>query len=311
MAWSRLDIPDLSGQVAVVTGANAGLGLETARALAGAGARVVVAARDVAKAELAAADIIRSDPEARLELVHLDLASLRSVREAAATIAARHERVDILVNNAGLMAIPQQKTEDGFEMQLGVNHLGHFALSGLLMATLVAAQSARVVTVTSTAHHFGRPLDARDPHLEAGYRPWTAYFQSKLANYHFALGLQRWCESNHLPVASLLAHPGLSNTNLQANSVLQTGGASQSFFHRLAITTGMSAAEGCLPQVRAATDPGARGGEMYAPRFVNFGPPVRRPILRRFGLERAIERLWEVSEGETGIRYQVPARPSG
>lgn len=308
MPWTRQDIPDLSGQVAVVTGANAGLGLETARALAGAGALVIVAARDAGKAERAAADISQSIPEARLELVHLDLASLRSVQEAAFTIAAGHEKVDILVNNAGLMAIPQQATEDGFEMQLGVNHLGHYALTGLLMPSLAAAPSARVVTVTSTAHHFGRALDSGDPHLRSGYRPWTAYFQSKLANYHFALGLQRWCDSHRLSVASLLAHPGLSNTNLQTNSVLQTGGASQRFSHRLAVTTGMSAAEGCLPQVRAATDPGARGGEMYAPRFINFGPPVRRPILRRLGLERAIERLWEVSERETGISYQLPAR---
>lgn len=309
MPWTRRDIPDLSERVAVVTGANIGLGLETARALAGAGALVIVAARDQGKAERAAADIGDSVPGARLELVHLDLASLRSVREAAATITAGHEKVDILVNNAGLMAIPQQATEDGFEMQLGVNHLGHYALTGLLMPSLAAAPSARVVTVTSTAHHFGRALDSGDPHLRTGYRPWTAYFQSKLANYHFALGLHRWCLRNRLPVASLVAHPGISNTNLQANSVQQTGGGSQRFFHRLAVTTGMPAAEGSLPQLRAATDPGARGGEMYAPRFINFGPPVRRPILRRLGLGRAIDRMWEISERETGISYQVPARP--
>jgi NAD(P)-dependent dehydrogenase (short-subunit alcohol dehydrogenase family) len=308
MPWTRRDIPDLSERVAVVTGANIGLGLETARALAGAGALVIMAARDEGKAERAAADIGDSVPGARLELVRLDLASLRSVREAAATIAAGHEHVDILINNAGLMAIPQQATEDGFEMQLGVNHLGHYALTGLLLPSLAAAPSARVVTVTSTAHHFGRALDPGDPHLEGGYRPWTAYFQSKLANYHFALGLQRWCLSHRLPLASLVAHPGISNTNLQANSVLQTGGGSQRFFHRLAVTTGMPAAEGSLPQLRAATDPGARGGEMYAPRFINFGPPVRRPILRRLGLDRAIDRMWEVSERETGIRYQVPTR---
>jgi NAD(P)-dependent dehydrogenase (short-subunit alcohol dehydrogenase family) len=292
--------------VAVVTGASGGLGLETARALAGAGARVIVAARDEAKTELAAEDIVRSIPEARLELVHLDLASLRSVREAAATIAAAHEKIDILVNNAGLMAIPRQATEDGFEMQLGVNHLGHYALTGLLLAQLAAAPAARVVTVTSTAHHFGRALDRDDPHAMSRYSPWSAYFRSKLANYHFALGLQKWCEGQGLPMASLLAHPGISNTNLQANSVEQTGGASQRFFHRLAVTSGMPASAGCLPQLRAATDPEARGGEMYAPRFVAFGPPVRRPILRRIGLDSSIDRMWEVSERETGIRFQLP-----
>jgi NAD(P)-dependent dehydrogenase (short-subunit alcohol dehydrogenase family) len=162
------------------------------------------------------------------------------------------------------------------------------------------------VTVTSTAHHFGRPVNPDDPHLRRGYSPWKAYGQSKLANFHFGIGLERRFETAGAPAASLIAHPGLSDTDLQATSVAETGGGlSQRFFLNLARSTGMTAAQGALPQLRAATDPAARGGEFYAPRFGNFGAPVRRPILRRIGLSRAIERLWEVSERETKLKLDV------
>jgi len=164
-----------------------------------------------------------------------------------------------------------------------------------------------VVTVTSTAHHFGRAIDPDDPHLHGSYGPWKAYGQSKLANYHFALGLQQRFERAGVRAESLAAHPGLSHTDLQNVSVEETsGGVSQKFFQFLAATTGMSPADGALPQIRAATDPAARGGELYAPRFVNNGAPVRRPVLRRIGLDRAIDRLWTVSERETGVRIEVP-----
>jgi NAD(P)-dependent dehydrogenase (short-subunit alcohol dehydrogenase family) len=308
MSWNTNDIPDLSGRIAVVTGANGGLGLETARALAGAGAHVVMAARDQEKAVAAEKRILETHPRASLEIVPLDLASLASVRAAAERILAAHDRIDILVNNAGLMAIPERRTVDGFEMQLGVNHLGHFALTALLLPALLRANAARVVSVTSTAHHMGRALDPSNPHLEGSYGAWKAYGQSKLANYHFALGLQRRFEAAGVAAASLLAHPGLSNTELQARSVSETsGGFSQRFFHWLASATGMTPAQGALPQLRAATDPHARGGEFYAPRFVNNGPPVRRPILRRIGLTRAIDTLWQVSERETKLKLDVAA----
>jgi len=308
MAWSIHDIPDLGGKVAVVTGANGGLGLETARALAGAGAHVVMAARDQAKAQAAEASIRATHADALLEVVPLDLGALASVREAADKIGAAHERIDILVNNAGVMAIPERKTADGFEMQLGVNHLGHFALTAHLLPALLRAPAARVVSVTSTAHHMGRALDPANPHLRGSYGPWKAYGQSKLANYHFAIGLQRRFEAAGVAAASLAAHPGLSDTDLQATSVTETGGGLvQRFFHGLAHSTGMSAADGALPQLRAATDPDAKGGEFYGPRFVNNGPPVRRPILRRVGLDSAIETLWQVSERETGVQLDVAA----
>jgi NAD(P)-dependent dehydrogenase (short-subunit alcohol dehydrogenase family) len=307
MVWTTDDIPDLRGRTAVVTGANGGLGLETARALAGAGAHVVMAARNQRKAAAAAEEIRRSHANASLEVVPLDLASLASVRKAAATIAAAHPTIDLLVNNAGVMGCPERRTEDGFELQFGTNHLGHWALTALLLEPLLRAAAARVVTVTSTAHHMGRAVDPNNPHLVGSYGPWKAYFQSKLANFHFALGLQRAFEAAGARAQSLVAHPGLSDTDLQATSVEATnGGAIQRFFHMLARRTGMTAAQGALPQLRAACDPAARGGEFYAPRFGNNGPPVRRPVLRP-GRARAIARLWAVSERETGIKLDVRA----
>lgn len=308
MAWTTADIPNLTGRIAVVTGANGGLGLETTRALGGAGAHVVMAARDPQKTASAEADIRRTHPKVSLEVVSLDLGSLRSVRDAAEKILAKHQRIDILVNNAGVMACPERQTEDGFEMQFGVNHLGHYALTSLLLRALLRAEAARIVSVTSTAHHMGRAVNVENPHLRGRYAPWTAYGQSKLANFHFALGLQRQLEANGAKAASLVAHPGLSNTDLQAKSVRETGGgASQRFFHVLAGRTGMTPAEGALPQIRAATDPAARGGEMYAPRYINFGAPVRRPIFRRLGLSTAIDKLWQVSERETKLTLDVAA----
>lgn len=307
MSWNTDDIPDLTGRTSVVTGANGGLGLETARALAGAGAHVVMAARDHEKAAAAEKSIRETHPRASLEIVPLDLAALASVREAADRIRSGHDRIDILVNNAGLMAIPQRRTADGFEMQLGVNHLGHFALTAHLLPALLRADAARVVSVTSTAHHGGRAIDPKNPHLEGTYGEWKAYGQSKLANFHFAIGLQRRFEAAGVAASSLVAHPGLSDTGLQSRSVAETGGGlSQRFFHVLAGWTGMTAAAGALPQLRAATDPHARGGEFYAPRFFNNGPPVRRPVLRP-GLSRAIETLWQVSERETKVTLDVAA----
>jgi NAD(P)-dependent dehydrogenase (short-subunit alcohol dehydrogenase family) len=311
MAWTVADIPDQTGRTAVVTGANGGLGLETSRALAGAGAHVVMAARNQDKAAAAVDDIRRTVAEPSLEVVALDLGSQASVREAAEQILAAHERIDLLINNAGVMGIPERKTGDGFEMQFGVDHLGHWSISALLMPALLRADAARIVTVTSTAHHMGRAVDPSNPHLEGKYSPWRAYGQAKLANFHFGLGLQRRLAAAGAPASSLIAHPGLSNTDLQAVSVQETGGGrSQRFFHRLAATTGMSAADGARSQLRAATDPRARGGELYGPLWVNNGPPVRKPIFRRIGMDSAIRKLWEVSERETGIAIELtPARP--
>jgi NAD(P)-dependent dehydrogenase (short-subunit alcohol dehydrogenase family) len=308
--WSTSQIPDMSSRVAVVTGANGGLGLESAKALAGAGAHVVMAARSQDKARAAHQAILDAHHDASLEIVAMDLASLGSVRSATASIRQTHPTVDILINNAGVMALPERRTEDGFEMQLGVNHLGHWVLTARLLPSLLSAESARVVTVTSTAHHLGRPIDPANPNLEGSYDPWRAYNRSKLANYHFALGLQREFEGRRLAAQSLVAHPGLSHTNLQAHTMEQgAGGLIGAFFRQYAARGGMEPWKGALPQVRAATDPSARGGQMFAPRFMQFGAPVRRPILRRIGLERAIATLWAVSESMTGERLDFPTEP--
>jgi NAD(P)-dependent dehydrogenase (short-subunit alcohol dehydrogenase family) len=265
-----------------------------------------MAVRNQQKAQEAEADIRSGVPEAALELVPLDLGSQASVRAAAEQILRDHERLDLLVNNAGVMGIPERKTEDGYEMQFGVDHLGHWTLTALLMPALARTPGARIVTVTSTAHHMGRAVDPQNPNLEGRYKPWRAYGQAKLANFHFGLGLQHELERAGASAASLIAHPGLSNTELQAVSVRETsGGASQRFFLMLARRTGMSPARGALSQLRAATDPGAAGGEFFGPLWVNNGPPVRKPILRRIGSKRAIAKLWEASERETGVALTV------
>ena len=199
------------------------------------------------------------------------------------------------------MGIPERKTADGYEMQFGTNHLGHWTLTALLMPALRRAPSPRVVTVTSTAHHMGRTVNPKNPHLEGSYGAWKAYGQSKFANFQFGLGLNKKLKEAGSPVESLIAHPGLSNTELQAVSVQETeGGRSQRFFHSLAGSQGMSPAYGALSQLRAATDPNAKGGQFYGPKWVNSGRPVRKPIFRRVG-NRGVGRLWEVSERETGV----------
>ena len=307
MSWTTNDIPDLTGAVAVVTGANGGLGLETSRALAAAGAHVVMAARNQDKAVAARDGVLAGVPDAALEIVELDHASFESTKRAAATIADTHPTIDILMNNAGLMAMPERRTADGYEMQFGVNHLGHWIFTAGLLPSIVAADAARVVTVTSTAHHMGRAVDPDNVNLEGNYSPWGAYGRAKLANLHFAIGLQREFERAGVRAQSLAAHPGLSNTDLQTHTVAEGGaGWTGALSEWLASKTGMSADDGARSQLRAATDPNAQGGEFYGPRWVNNGAPVRKPILRP-GVDSAIEKLWLVSERETGVTIDVEA----
>lgn len=312
MSWSIADIPDQSGRTAVVTGANGGLGLETAEALAGKGAHVVMAVRNQEKAQAAHDRITAKHPDASLELVALDLGNQASVKEAAGTIAAAHPVVDLLVNNAGLMAMPERRTDDGYEMQFGVNHLGHWTFTSLLLPCLLRSDAAgrhpRVVTVTSIARFQGRPVDPDNPHLRGKYSAWGAYGQAKLANYHFGLGLQRAFEAAGVGVQSLVAHPGLSNTDLQTHTNAEGGGGFiGAVSEPMAKYAGMSAAAGTRMQLRAATDPKATGGQMYGPLFGSNGPAVRRPILRRFDMDKSIRTLWEVSERETGVALDVEA----
>jgi NAD(P)-dependent dehydrogenase (short-subunit alcohol dehydrogenase family) len=306
MSWTAADIPDQSGRVAVITGANGGLGQESARELARKGAHVVMAARNQEKAAAAEADIRAELPDASLEVIELDLGSLDSVRAAAAKILADHGTIDLLLNNAGLMAMPESRTADGFEMQFGVNHLGHWTLTARLLPAILAAPAPRVVTVTSTAHHMGRAINPSNPHLEGNYGPWKSYGQSKLANFHFGLGLQKEFERAGVQAQSLIAHPGLSNTDLQARTTRENEGDFWGkFFHKMTTTSGMKPAYGALSQLRAATDPDAKGGEFYGPLWVNSGPPVRKPIFRVVGMDSAIAKLWQVSERETGETLTV------
>jgi len=302
VTWTERDVPDQSGRVALITGANGGLGFENARALAAKNARVIMAVRDLDKAATARREIEESHPGAELDVRELDLASLDSIHAFADRIIDEYDRLDILINNAGVMAIPERKTPDGFEMQFGTNHLGHYALTGRLLPLLVKTPGSRVVAVTSTARHFGRPVDPANPNLDGNYDRWRAYGQSKLANVHFALGLEQRLRSARAPTASLVAHPGLSRTDLQVNTAREGGG---SMWATLARRFGMRPPEGALPQLRAATDPQASGGQLYAPRWVNFGPPVRRPLMGRSRNRRSIDTLFSVSESATGLDLDV------
>ncbi len=308
MSWTADDIPDLSDTTAVVTGANGGLGLASATELARHGAHVVMAARNPEKTDDARASILAEVPEASLETVPLDLASQRSVREAAATIAGGHPRIDILILNAGVMAMPEGRTEDGFETQLAVNHLGHWTLTALLMPALLAAPAARIVTTTSFARHAGAPIDPANPNLEGTYEDWAAYSRSKLANLHMAIGLDRRLRAAGSSARAMCAHPGLAHTDLQKRTVREGGGGSHGpLWERLAERRGMTAERAALSQLRAATDPRAAGGTLYGPRWMLTGAPTRRPLLWRRGQDAAIASLWRASEDLTGVRLEVDA----
>lgn len=301
MSFSVEKTPDLSGKIALVTGGNGGLGLASVKAIASRGAHTIIAARDLAKAEAARESILREQPNADLAVMQLDLASLASVSALASEFSSRYGQLDLLLNNAGLMALPEGRTVDGFETQFGVNHLGHWALTGLLLPSLQRARQARVVTVTSSAHHLSLGINFDDPHLRRRYSPWNAYSQSKLANYYFALGLHRQARAANSTLSSLLAHPGFSQTNLQVETVKQGGGGwAGEVSLRLVNAIGMAPAVGVLPQLRAALDPNAKSGEFYGPKYLVSGQPVARGYWRP-GAERSIRRLWDLSERETGV----------
>ena len=248
MAWGATDIPDQSGRVVVVTGGNGGLGLETTRELARHGAHVVMAARNLEKAEAARAEIKAEVRAASLEVRHLDLSSLDSIRKTAAGVVADHSLIDLLVNNAGVMATPRRETSDGFELQFGTNHLGHFALTRLLMPSLLAAIAARIVSVTSTGRHFGGNVDPDDPHFTKEYGRWKAYGRSKKANLHFGFELNRRLLAAGSQARSLVAHPGLANTDLLGQSSRSTGGTgrSRTFLHNIVQRVSQFTGPGCV-----------------------------------------------------------------
>jgi len=305
--WTAADIPDLSGREAVVTGANSGLGFQTALELARHGARVVMACRDQGRGAQAVDRVRAAAPGAQVELGALDLAELASVRRFAAWYRERRERegLDLLVNNAGVMAIPHRRTADGFEMQLGTNHLGHFALTGLLLPLLTARPGARVVTVSSIAHRAGW-ISFGNLQRERRYERWTAYGQAKLANLLFAFELQRRADAVGVDLLSMAAHPGYAATNLQAVGPQMSGARlSARLFDAANRVVAQSGARGALPSLYAATSPDARGGAYYGPDGLGEvrGYPTRVKAARRAYDERTARRLWQVSEDLTGVRY--------
>ncbi|MDN4477034.1 SDR family NAD(P)-dependent oxidoreductase [Demequina sp. SYSU T00039] len=308
MTWTAADIPDQSGRVAVVTGANGGLGLACTIALARRGAHVVMAARSPEKTDDAHAAVLAAVPGASLETVPLDLASQESVRSAGRTIADRHGAIDLLLANAGVMAMPEGRTADDFETQLAVNHLGHWTLIAELLPRLMEAPAARVVTTTSIARLNADPVDPANPHLDGEYEDWKAYGRSKLAAVHLAVGLDRRLRAAGSTARALVAHPGISHTDLQKRTVREGGGGTQGpFWERYAERRGMDPARGALSQLRAATDPRAEGGTLYGPRWGVTGAPTRRPLLTRRGMDGAIAALWTASEELTGVALEVPA----
>ena len=292
-------MPDQSGLTAVVTGSNIGIGYETARMLAARDANVVMACRNMAKAEKAKKLILDRHPKASVQTMQLDLSSLASVRAFAEKFLSERKKLDLLINNAGVMVPPLTKTEDGFELQFGTNHLGHFALTGLLLPLINQTQDARVVTVSSTAHLYGK-IDFDNLDAEKGYSAWPFYGQSKLANLLFMLELQRRLEAAGQSTLSVAAHPGWTATNLQQNSGIAR------FFGRF---IAMQPEQGALPTLYAATAPNVPGGTYYGPdgfREIK-GYPAEAKTHERARDRAVAEKLWEISERLTGVSFTYQA----
>ena len=304
-AWTAADIPDQNGRTVLVTGANSGLGLRSAQALARAGARVLLACRDPQKAAAALEAVEACATTAVPEVVSLDLADLSSVSAAADAVARRVDRLDVLMNNAGVMAIPLKRTADDFEMQFGTNHLGHFALTAWLLPLLLAADHPRVVTTSSQAHRIGR-MRWDDLQWRERYSKWPAYGQSKLANLLFMFELDRRATQEGAGLTSVAAHPGYAATHLQAAGPEMAGsrlmGRTMDLGNRV---FAQSDEQGALPQLYAATMPEVKGGDYYGPSgpFEMRGSPKKVNASRAARDRDAARRLWEISEEATGVTY--------
>jgi NAD(P)-dependent dehydrogenase (short-subunit alcohol dehydrogenase family) len=298
--WTAADIPDQTGRVAVITGANTGLGYETAAALADHGARVVLAVRNLDKGKDAAARITANSPHADVTLQELDLTSLESIRVAADQLRSDHDRIDLLINNAGVMWTPKSTTKDGFELQFGTNHLGHFAFTGLLLDRLLPVAGSRIVTVSSVGHRIRADIHFDDLQWERGYNRVGAYGQAKLANLLFTYALQRRLTGTQ--TAALAAHPGGSNTELGRHMPKAT-----QIIMPLLMSFTQSAAMGALPTLRAATDPSARGGQYYGPDgcMETSGYPTVVASSNQSHDTALQQRLWTVSEELTEVTYPV------
>jgi len=302
--WTEADVPDQQGRVAVVTGSNQGLGYEIARGLAASRARVVLACRNPVRARAAADRLLVAVPGADVRVATLDLGDLASVRSFADHVLATHDRLDLLVNNAGLMALDAARTVDGFEMQLGVNHLGHLALTARLLPLLTATPGSRVGTMSSMGHRAGR-LRLDDLMFDRrGYSRWGAYFQSKLANLLFTAELHRRLTSSGAGTIAVTAHPGGSHTDLGTEG----SSLSNRMMRSLVGPLTQPATIGALPMLRALTDPGVRGGEFYGPRWIAVGHPVRETPSRAARAAADARALWDASLELVGLPDPVPVR---
>jgi NAD(P)-dependent dehydrogenase (short-subunit alcohol dehydrogenase family) len=307
MKWTAADMPSLKDKVAIVTGANSGLGLHTTIGLAKAGATVVMACRDAAKAATALAQVKDEAPGARVEVMPLDLADLASVRKFAAEFTARYPHLDLLCNNAGVMAVPYAKTKDGFEMQVGVNHFGHFALTGLLLDKLKATPGARVVNVASMAHKWTRGMDLDDPFFEhKPYKRWDAYGKSKLANLLFTFELDRRLKKAGVGVLAAAAHPGYSATNLGfVGPQLENSAVGKLGMQIGNALFAQPAAMGALPTLYAASMPEVAGGDYIGPDGLQQmrGYPTKVGC-RKLAQDQDLQgKWWALSEKLTGVRY--------
>ncbi|MDQ2052562.1 oxidoreductase [Natronolimnohabitans sp. A-GB9] len=305
MDWTADDVPDQQGRTIVVTGANSGIGLETTRELARNGASVVMACRRTDRGRRAAADVREDVPDADLRVEACDLASLESIHAFADRL---DDPIDVLVNNAGTMAIPRRETDDGFETQFGVNHLGHFALTGLVLEQVLEGPAARVVTVSSALHERGE-IDFDDLHGERSYDRWDAYAQSKLANVLFAYDLERRFLTAGVDAKSIVVHPGYADTRLQFRGVEGRGTWLRTAARRLMnAVLAQSPERGALPTLYAATAPDAEGGAYYGPGGLGNmrGPPERLASSDRSYDRETAHRLWAVSSELTGVTYDLP-----
>lgn len=300
--WTAEDIPDLSGKIVIITGANSGIGLAASRELARKGAEVIMACRFQDKAEAAIQQIMEDIPRAKLEYIHLDLVDLASVKKFAADFKSRYDRLDVLLNNAGIMMVPYRKTADGFESQLGTNHLGHFALTGSLIDLILKTPGSRVVNISSNAHYRGEMDFDNLQYEEGGYNPTAAYSRSKLANLLFTYELQRRFESKGADDLALAAHPGIAATGLADHFL---SGKLSWLIRGIMKILFQSAKMGALPGLRAATDPQAEGGSFYGPggKGERSGYPVVVSSNEASHNLQDAAMLWKISEDLTGVRF--------
>ncbi|MDQ8044135.1 MAG: oxidoreductase [Patulibacter sp.] len=311
-SWSTNDIPSQAGRLAIVTGGNSGIGFEAAKALAIAGAEVILATRSEEKGNAAVAEIQAAAPGATVTREALDLSDLSTVEAFASGRKADGRPIDLLINNGGIMAVPNRElTTDGFELQLGTNFLGHFALTGQLLDLVLAAPRPRVVTVTSTAALMGK-ITLDDLQLEQGYKPWVAYGQSKLATSMLAIGLAKRADTARWNLLSTAAHPGLAKSNLQTTGPGRNkeGVNLVDLFVNTLPSPAQSSAAGALPTLRAAIDPAAKPGQLFGPRlFMLRGAPVNNPHARRAKDHAVIDALFAKAEELTGVTWPaaVPA----